>query len=421
MATMTKVFLALLFGLLATSIALAQSDAAPERLPRNVFKAEAKYPRYLQWWRPLRVVFDDQKVADIERRLVALPAAQAEYADLDTVLGEHKDSVFVFPVLAVQGDKGLDILNRWLAEYRQGRQFDDRWLLIIATLGRMPSPASQCLLEAELDRLFAEYDFEQRGSVPIVESYLPVIDALFGCLAGQGKLTVQDIERLAPMLRAREGLGWILALEWARPLMNDQDVLQLLEDCIAGCDDEDLRKAMNHEIASTRLRSIIGFLASPKSNWPITRSLLLRQRERRKTLDQFLHAENLAILALEGEASGGHYKIDEQLVNKFTAVVLPAHRGIAVTCWMLTHFEPSMHSPPWQAVLAEHSRNLDERDRATAQYRVDLAFGRGESPRAMKPAYDLVDLPEVYDKPGVHILGFTRAGGRHPVKLPAPK
>jgi hypothetical protein len=98
----------------------------------------------------------------------------------------------------------------WWRPQNEGRAPDDSWLLIVASLGRIPSPEAQSVLEGELARMLKErtatHVVKTEGReirLPGPDATIAPRDALLACLAGQRTLTAQKIDALGKHVRDR--------------------------------------------------------------------------------------------------------------------------------------------------------------------------------------------------------------------------
>lgn len=386
-----------------------------EKLPLNVFDKDPITGRYWMWWRPFKTVFDRQKVLAIQKQVEAIPIEDAASIDLDAAFGVNQKSAFLFPVLATHREKGTIILKRFLQKYANGGQLDDRWLLVIASLGRIPSPQSQKALEKEFERVLREYDFSKpriiRGRpvpVPQPDARKAVLDALLACAAGQGSLMATKVEMLCKQVPDLTWLSWTIALEWTQHLMSERALLKMVEDGLNRCDDEDLNKGMNQQNTSDRLRAICEFLSGPKDMWSLTRKLVLQKGICRKKVSEYLLVQYSGIIVLQADYGNGKYPLDKKLVDVFTSTQISTCRALSVCCKILLNCEPSERFPPWEEFLAKHADKLDAKDVSYVRYWVERI--RGPKPPGVKDVYKKHKVFGEIKEPGVHLLGFRAAG-----------
>jgi len=409
-----------------------QSLAEPEnlRLPANVFDKAPYSRQYQNWWRPFRTVFDVDKVSEIQRQIDGITTTEARGVILRDLFGNNATSSFLYPVLAANGAKGRIILKLLLSDYTSGAPLDDRWLLIIAALGRSPSAETQKILEGEFDRVLSEYTFSPvtpSNPVPTADARLPVADALLACMAGEQILTAKAIERLVQRIQGtpQNELLWMIGLDWARTLMPEEEVLNILEGGFGGCTDSDLLAAMNQDMKqSGRLSVLAKFCSGPGRIWPLMRAFLLRKTTRRQALKDYLLTLYAGILVSQADSRDGTYQLDERVVDTFCNSQISVNRSFALRCWVLSRCRASLQSPCWENLIAEHGENLREDDRSMAQSFLDRIL----DPHASEKTPELRNF---YDengrrpfstiaRPGVHIMGFRRAGGRVPERITAP-
>jgi len=389
--------------------------AAPPRhkLPPNVFDNDPITGRYWMWWRPYKTIFDHKKVLEIQEQVEAIPIEEAASIGLDAAFGVNVKSPFLFPVLATHGEKGTIILKRFLQKYANGGHLDNQWLLVIASLGRIPSPQSQKALEKEFERVLREYDFPKprirviRGRpvpIPQLDARKAVLDALLACAAGQGSLTATKVETLCKQVPDLTWLSWTVALEWTQQVMSERALMEMVEGGLSRCDDKDLAKAMNLEIPSDRLRAIREFLQAPKDMWPLTRKLVLRKGKPTKMVSKYLLVLYSTVLVFQADYGNGRYPIGKEVVDVFTATQIVDSRQFNLNCKILLNCEPSKRFPQWEQFLAKHAHKLHLRDDPLVQAMMECI--RGSKPPGAKDVYEKHKAFRQVKKPGVHLVGF---------------
>jgi len=401
---------------------------ASPTLPPNVFEQSPYSWNYHNWWRPYRTIFDPGKVSAIQRQVGAIATTEARLANLDNSLGDLATSSFLYPVLAANGAKGRIILERYLSEYANGAPLDDRWLLIIAALGRNPSPETQKVLENEFDRILRDYEFPETTPSNLIrtvaDARLPVSDALLACMAGEQTLTAKAIEKLIQRIHGtvQNELLWMIGLEWARVLMPEEKVLEILEDGFSGCTDEELLGAMSGTIKqSGRVSVLARFCSGPANVWSLTSALVLRNIERRKVVSDYLLTLYAGMLANQADSTDGTYQLDEGIIQAFCNSGISTNRSLAMHCWVLARCRPSMRARCWEQFIDKHGASLHEEDQGMAQNFVARILNP-EAPEKTPELKNFFDKDGKrpfanITKPGVHLMGFGRAYGRIPEKI----
>jgi len=397
--------------LAASMVGVAAVAAGQEgaRLPRNVFADSPYTRRYYMWWAPHDVIFDPDKVSAIQQLIEAIAPEEAEVVDLGRAFGPERHSGFLFPILAAQGEKGAVILERLLGEY-EGRELDDEWLLIVASLGRIPIRRAEEALEAEFERVIRTGAWDRRnrrrGILSKPDARIPLIDALLACKAGQGSLSAADIEAITAGAPNRPFLAWTLGLEWARHLMSEDQLIELLECGLEGCSDADLAARGAVAPSSGRLDGIYEFLVSPKDVWPLSRRFILRRAERRKAVVDYLRLLYCGLLVLEADDTSGKYSLDPEAVAFITAQPPLRSRGLSTCCSILLSCERSEDVPEWDAFLRQAGQRLDPRDVSFVEYfvrRIHSPKGPQEADPYLRRTWS--GLTKVT---GVHMYGFRR-------------
>lgn len=428
-----KLFIVVLILVEAIGQSLAQDcQASPPRLPANVFEQSPYSWNYYNWWRPYRTIFNPEKVSEIQRRVDAITTPEARCVNLEDSLGSRATSSFLYPVLAANGAKGRIILERYLSEYANGARLDDRWLLIIAALGRNASAETQEVLENEFDRILKEYSFpgnRPSNGILTADARLPVADALLACMAAEQTLTAQSIEKLVQRIHGtpQNDLLWMIGLEWARALTPEEKVLEILEDAFSGCTDAELLAFMNGAIEqSGRVSVLVKFSSGPADVWALTRGLLLRKVERRNVVSDYLLTLYTGILTSQADSADGAYQLDEDVISAYCNRAIRTNRFLAMHCWVLARCRPSQYSRCWEQFLAEHGSNLHADDETAAQNLLKRILDphAPEKTPELRSFYDETRKRPFskISKPGVHLMGFRGAGGRPPtISLPEPK
>jgi hypothetical protein len=378
-------------------------------LPRNVFERDPAL-RYYVWWKPYRVIFDREKVLDIQKQIDAIPVKQEESIELDKIFGENKKSAFLFLVLSTNGEKGVIILNRFLNSYKKA-EYDDEWLLIIASLGRIPTPQAQKILEEQLERLLKEWKSTKLVTISGRQVQIPNLDvrtapleALIACLAGQKKLTAKTIDLIC---NEEQTFSWEVGLEWAHQLMPEKNVLQIIEDGLNMCDEKEILKAMDLQVSSERLYGISNFLLGPKDVWPLTEKLLLSNKVFKPEVLDFLIINYMYILRYKAEIGDGIYPLDDNIVNLFTKKEVIYHGKLSYISKILLGCKTSKDYPEWQQFLTKHAKMLDPMYETSVETEIKRVFGTEK--QYTKNTYEREERIKAFMKitqPGVYMKGF---------------
>jgi hypothetical protein len=421
---------ALISFILCTSFSFGQEPNEPN-LPRNIFENDPVISYCWVWWRPYKVIFDREKVLEIQNQIEAISLKDAGTIKFETAFGENTKSAFLFPVLATHAEKGTIILERFLQPYNKGKESDDEWLLIIASLGRIPTPQSQKILEEQLELIIKEWKPDRlvtvKGrqiKVPNHDARQAPLDALIACLAGQKALTAKDIDSLSKKVKkpisgysgySLAGFPWTSGLEWARELMLEKTVLKIIEDGLNMCDEKELLKAMDLQASSERLSGIVYFLHGAKDVWPLTEKLLLSNTTFKPEVLDFLIIHYMYILRYKAEIGNGIYPLDERIVRLFTEREVSHHGKLSYISKILLGCKPSKDYPEWQQFLTKHADKLDPAYDSSVETEIKRVHGVTEfGPyKLQKVIYDRQERTKAFrsiTQPGVHMYGFR--GGR---------
>jgi hypothetical protein len=235
------------------------------------------------------------------------------------------------------------------------------------------------------------------------------MDALLACKAAMGRLKASEIEAMCAAAPTRAWLGWTLGLEWARHLMPEEEVLGILEQAFAGCDDADLAAAMALETPSQRLIALRGFLLGPRDVWPLSRKFVLRRARRRTAVSDYVRVLWCTLLVRQADDGGGKYPLDGQVVGFMTEASTTPCRALSYYCKVLTACEPSERYEEWERFLCLHAANVGPRDLSRAEYMIGRIWGpKGPG---VKGVYDRpIRAYGGVTEPGVHMRGFRWAG-----------
>jgi len=394
---------------------------ATQQPPPNPFADIPAAPHYLNWWRPYRTVLNADVLRQINERVDAAlstgePLVTLEHAIAEGQFGTERESTLLYPVLAARGEAGRRLLRQTLAEYQGGMELDDRWLVILAALGRMGEIESEKLLQNEFDRVLNDYTYSEHS----VDIRLPVMDALLASMAARQTLTADTMESMTERepVSPQAELVWMMGLEWAVALMPEERVLVILDGAFSRCRDEELQAALNlAPVQSKRVSVLQRFLLGPSSVWPLTRSFVLRDDARRSpVLTEYLGALYLNLLVIQADSTNGAYELDDTVIGRYVDHPTPPNRWLTMEAWILLTCDASDRSTPWQAFLTQHSMRIDDRDRNMAS---DLASRIHKPKSADMRRYYAGERPHAdVSKPGVYLLGFQRAGGLAPTKSP---
>ena len=382
-------------------------------VPKNVFAYDPPSSWYYAWWRPVKVVFDLKKAAEIKKQIDSLSVEDAESADFEEVFKENRRSSFLFPLLAAEGQKGAIILGRLLEPYRGKDEVDRQWLVIVASLGRIATPESQRILEDHL-KWMMQTDWKEvkmvkiKGreiDVPVRDPRIAVLDSLLACLAGRGSLTATKIDALYG--RAKEcGLGWKLwmcGLEWSRQLMSEQKLLETIEDALKLCDKQELFDAMDINLSSDRASAISKFLRHEESR-AMTKKMLLDSTEYSNVVFDFLLLQYMWNLFDKAEAGKGKYAIDEKVVDIVTRRRVGNHGKLSFTSKILLGCQTRTENRKWEQFLSNHAEKLEAKHEPVADSQIKRIHGvEGYGPKRPTGKDNERRAPREITKPGVYM------------------
>jgi hypothetical protein len=409
--------LLVLITVLATMAYADENESISRELPFNVF-AEDVVNSSIIWWRPYRVIYDPNKVFQIQQKLNAVSKEQAYTINLDFARDDEL-SAFVFPVLAVEQTKGIILLNRYLQEYKKGRPLDDSWLLIIASLGRSPTEEAGIILEQELNRVIEKYDPHihvkdfKETKIQIKkqkDERIPVLDAMMANLACQGKLNSTKILELEqrftqdPFLKK---ICWHDGMNWVLRYVGEEAVSRILIEGLSMCSEQELLNATNMQPSSDRIMLILNFISSSNDIWPLAKNILITQSEQMKGSVLDLLLVNYAfIMTYEAEENNGYYTIDDKLSHLYMNRNLDGRKSFQYAAEILKACTNSKANPEWQAFLEQKALQLDAESRKSAVHLINRIHGISELP---KQSYEKLDPEKVYKRlsdPGIYMVGF---------------
>ena len=145
MATLKQTIVLIIGITLGLVVPLFGEEISTKGEVSNVFARDPISP-YNAWWRPYKVIMDPNRISILNQQIKQIPLEDAAEYNLRK-FGQKERSAFLFPVLALHGEKGAIILERFLAPYAEQEELDDQWLLITASLGRNISKRAQGVLE----------------------------------------------------------------------------------------------------------------------------------------------------------------------------------------------------------------------------------------------------------------------------------
>lgn len=424
-----NVHLAGIFFVLSAAVGLfAQSLPARDgKQPMNVFQDDPSSDSYLLWWRPSKVVFDEPKAAAIYKQVGTIAQDKISTIDLDTTFGNKEKSAFLFPILACYEEKGAKLLSRFLGKYANGKDWDNDWLIIIASLGRIKHPAAKEILEKELKRLSMEYDFSKPKKIagtkielPQRDARFPVIDALISWEARNGSLTANQLDNFSKINPDYRWIIWTVGLEWAQKCMPESDLIKIANDGLATLDEQDLLNRIDmrsiakdsltivdeQAIASDELRAIDGFFNSRSDRWPMLRKILLNKEKRSIRLSEYLISAYCSALITQAILTSGNYEIDEQVIKFITESHIKKYRLFDMNCLVLLACKPSRPNKEWEQFLKNHAANLNPIDESMGKGTIKYIYEK--KPQFYKDGFDKPkECNDDIKKPGVYIRGFT--------------
>jgi hypothetical protein len=400
-------------GLLALGPTAIGGDAEAPVDVRSVFeKTPATAPRrYNDWWRPIKVVPDTRVMWDISERAEAIPDPEsAAKADLDAVFDKYSSSAFVFPVLAGGGRTGAALLERYLAPYAGRKPLDDRWLLIIAALGRNATPLAHDHLTHELDRVREEYPYDKKAQS--ADARKPVIDALLGGLAQRQELNKREIIGLVAKAPDLEWFIWIAGLEWVQLHLGDAPTTRMAYEGIALSSTDDRQSRLSGGQAGDRLRAIENFLGYSPRETALLKDLITDRRTRSSKATDYMLALYLAFLAGQASLSGGVYPIDQRIVAEYRSRNPRSSRLLASSCKILLEYRSSVEIAGWRQFLSKHAAQAAAADESYVEFMIKRT--RQPQEGAIRQRSDLSEVLGRITTPGVHLRGFAASGGARP-------
>ncbi len=401
-AAVALVSLAWLAGLGA-----ADPPADPPSGSRNVFENEFLTPHYPTWWRPEAVIFDEVAVPAIDEAIEAIPEEDAGTVDIREALGEHADSAFVFPLMAAYGEKGVVLLRRLLAEYADGHDLDNRWLLIVASLSRTGLASAEEVLRKELARVEETGIWLEKG--PLARPGMPrrhnprraLWDGIVACQAFGGRLSTASVEELDETVTPKTitGLVWMFALDWGKRLMPEEEFVDLMAGGLALSDATDLEREAAPESVSGR-QGMIGKFCCRKGYGP----RLAKALARHDAWADKAHADYSLVLVMQSfcsvvQQTGGRYPLDVETAKLLVESDLPHSRSLSMSAAVLLACEPLPERDGWREFLARHASALAPEDEEITEF----VIGRVEAKKTEEPRPKWVGKER---GPGVHIRGF---------------
>ncbi|MCY2931471.1 MAG: hypothetical protein NTV86_18675 [Planctomycetota bacterium] len=362
---------------------------------------------YWLWWRPYKIVPDDDVVRAIRGRCDALDESKARSLSLDQMFHENARSAFLYPVLSGQKEKGCIILGRMLAEYAGGKALDDRWLLIVAALGRNAAPLANVMLKAELQRFREEYAAKpgrpEDEVYRFVDPRRPLLDAIMASEVAANTLTIKEVDDYAQEFAGQFVPVGSMALDWTEALAPGRlgdFVLAMIDSCT----DADLAAASGQKPTSAKLQAVRTYWGR-KSTWPLARRLVLEGKGREKARG-FLKTQWLSILVCQADSTQGQYEITREMADVYVKTPPAPSSGLASCCAILLQCKPSRSIAEWETFLAAGAARLDPKDRDFVEYFAKRIRGQVDVPG--RPTYEGSPMPAPRTQ-GVHMLGFEAA------------
>jgi hypothetical protein len=368
---------------------------------------------YLVWWRPEKIIPDLELMGRMMKKLEQVDLPQDRHFSPESIFGpKDASSALLFPVLSAGGEKGARILAEFLRFYKDQPR-DDRWLLVIAALGRNRSELALEELNAEMGRVKAYLRDHPpkviRGvEIPEPPLLLPVADARLAWYAGANNLTWDLVEQ--QVLETEEILAFILrvsGLEWGRLLMHESAFRELIADVLTRMPETDLGaylEGRGHSHSSP-IGALVTFLTA-RGNWPLVETLV-QEGEGSALTQAFLVLTLMTTRINMATCNDGLYELPKPVMEKVVQVRAAPFRLIARGAAILRRCRIKEGDPSWQAFLDHYASKLDPadvdrveqviRDRIYAPQTRELrvrVFGSDEAPYADET------------RPGVYMKGF---------------
>lgn len=374
--------------------------------------------RYKPWWRPIRIIPEPGQFEHIETTVGAWSAEVMQSKSAAEAFEATNGSAFLFPVLVSKGIHAVPLLAKMIAEYAPDKTLDDRWLLIIATLAKIPEESSEKVLRAELTRVIRLYG--KRPAAKTVDPRVPILDAILSVRAMRSTLDVNAIEDLCEIASDKSWFIWITGLEWVENTSTNAAVGDLVLKGLQRCAEEDLVAAMEGRQKAARIMAITDFLCHPMRRWPLVRECLLREdRISSPVVLEFLLNQYVGLLVLQADVSGGVYALDPPIVDLLSKRAWTPRKGLSVSCAILATCAPQATTQKWRDYVDHHAKSLPDAEKPYVAYWIKR-ISQGEKPNEYVTAPTLQDLMRLKKEPGVHMLGFRGAAGELPLATSAP-
>lgn len=388
-------------------------------VPDNVFADDQVNPRVI-WWRPYKVVFDPIKALSIQQKLDSITTEQASVIPLEE-LETDGTSAFLFPILAANQAKGVCLLGRFLQEYQQKNiSLDNRWLLIVASLGRCPEKEAEMLLRQEMDRIFPLVKRYVKiknvdGTIlqvpkPTDERY-PLADALLANLAVRNQLNCTDLLELEKRFEKDpfgERICWLDGLQWAHRYQGIEAVGKLSLDGLSASTDQQLYEATNMQSPNPRVFLINDYLLTlaetDLSQPPLMQEILLgKYGPVKDSVKDFLLVHYGRLLILQAKTKNGLYKLDERIANLYRRREHLIQRKLfSYYAEILKACISESADPDWQKYLEEAAMNIDQKWKKSAANEVEEIYKHEtSSAQSIQKSNSRRDYP-----PGVYMVGF---------------
>lgn len=404
MAPLNRMILSVVFILITVPHSLA--GAPPKRAP-NAFSA-IPYPRSIFiWWRPYETILAEGAATRIRSELDRSSTDGVNTLELSELLGDDIKTAFLYPVLANEGDKGAVLLRHMLDEYSDGRTLDDRWLLIVLSLGCNESADAVPVLRQELRRvqhIFAGADLRRTA-----DAKLPIIDALLINLSRHGILTYAEVESLSQVDPDRAGAIFLLALHYAQRWMTQDQFLRMVREALHQIGDDSILRSLNSGSQQEGyLRALRDFLLAPRGVWPLARLIVLDATTLKKHAHDFILVTYLLVLTHQANASQGIYDIERAIVDQYLSSDLSAYPQASFAATILLRCTSSTRIPGWDGYIRDLAGHIRPKDIEMADY---LAGETRQVTHEKQQLYDPDGAARQPRQPGIYLYGFTRAGG----------
>ena len=352
----------LLLVVLTIPVGLVEAGG-PTTQPSRIFFGEPLGAGYI-WWRPWAVAYDEAAFAPLATAVKQLDRTNFDDLQWDDALTRSGISQRlwwqVYPVLACQGDVGLEILLRRIANLEKSGNIDKEWLVAVACLGRSASQKAIPELEHKLQAI----DSRVTGEVTPRDVRIPLADALLCSLAQNGKLTMKECDRLAARYLKNVDATCENALEWVYYWRGEAEMRGLAEQMILACPADQIRAHERMEGIAGRLLGIQQFCHMSLGRFAAVTPLITHERiQTNEEAYLFVLDNYLDYLVGQSITKQGRYSLDPAIAKAIAEHTVDDSRRIGISCSILLKLRCANEPPPeWLAFLKSH-QSRDNQDR----------------------------------------------------------